>query len=92
MRNPIYDVFGSLTSREWVSARLLAVEPLHTIDSGIAQAIQLLMVQLTQRLHQANDELPKATSPAAAFADRVLKQSARDLQRIVAAVPTRRLS
>ena len=90
VRNPLYDVFGSLTSHDWVSARLLAVEPLHTIDSGVAEAIEQLMVQLPQRLHEASGEQPKADSPAAAFADRVLKQSATDLQRVVAALPTQR--
>lgn len=90
VRNPLYDVFGSLTSCDWVIARLLAVEPLHTIDSGVAQAVELLMIQLPQRLHEAMGETSKATSPAARFADSVLKQSARDLHRIVAAVPTQR--
>jgi hypothetical protein len=88
--NPLYKVFGSMPEKNWVIARLLAVEPLHTIVSGVVMQIELLMIQLPQRLHESSGEVPKAGSPAAAFADRVLKQTATELQQIVAAVPTAR--
>jgi hypothetical protein len=86
--SPLSNVFGSLSSRNWVSARLLAVEPLHTIVAGVMMQTQLAAIQLPQRLHELSGAKPCATSPAAVFADRVIGQSAQALQQIVAAVPT----
>jgi len=85
--NPLYRFAGSLKSRNWVIARLLPIEPLHTIEAGVAAQVELAIVQLPQRLHEAIGEQASAVSPAAAFADRVLRQSARELYEIVAAVP-----
>ena len=85
--NPLYGYFGSLYQRDWVAARRLAVERLHTIETGVCEQVQLLMIQLPQRLYEPPEDIPKADSPAAAFADRVLLQSAASLHRLVAAVP-----
>ena len=85
--NRLYGYFGSLYERNWAAARRLAVERLHTIEAGVCQQIQLLMIQMPQRLHEPPDAIPRADSPAAAFADRVLQQSAVSLHRLIAAVP-----
>jgi hypothetical protein len=88
--NILYDVFGVLNVKGWVMARHLAVEPLHTIEAGVFMQVQRLMIQLPQRLHEPAGAAARADSPEAAFADRVLKQSASSLHRVILAVPTHR--
>jgi hypothetical protein len=87
--NPLYGVFGVLKDNDWVIARTLAVEPLHTMEAGVFMQIQLLMVQLPQRLHELAGVPVSAESQAALFADRVIAGSAMSLHTLIAAVPTK---
>ena len=87
--NPLYGVFGVLKDNDWVIARTLAVEPLHTMEAGVFMQIQLLMVQLPQRLHELAGVPVSAESQAALFADRVIAGSAMSSHTLIAAVPTK---
>ena len=70
--NPLYRCFGSLHRQDWVFARLLAFEPLHSIQSGVVMKTMQLMIQLPQVIHESPGVIALASSEAAVFADRVV--------------------
>ena len=88
--NPLYSVFGVLWQKDWVIARHLAIEKLHTLEAGVYMQVLRLFVQQPQRLHESKGDAISAVSPAAVFANRVLARTAKSLHTLVAAVPTER--
>ena len=88
--NPLYNIFGVLWQKDWVIARTLAFEKLHSMEEGVCMQILLLIVQQPQRIHESDGEAVSAVSPAAAFADSVLSCAAESLYTIMLGMPTER--